>query len=808
MLKNWFKIFLYNSLKNKLFFLLTVFGLATGMTGVILALSYWEDENSYNQWNPNKDNVYEVVISFINQRWAYQVAPLAYYLKENSDKVDDYMYYRAWYSSMPTLYQGKNIFLEKMTDVQPNFFDFFPFEVIGGSIEKFKNTTNAIAIEEKQVQAIFGDEDPIGKSFQSTDGSDAYIVTTIFRGNKSSSFTSNYLIRDVEKSIKGGINNDNWGDFNYGLLIKLKSPNDKEAIEKQLADIFFDYKVKKYAVQNGTTEEELTKERESISFELTSLSESRLNNSPNPTSLPQGKGNLTQLYINVGLSLLILVISILNYINLSTAYAIKRAKEIGLRKVIGASKVDIVLQQILETLLVTCIALIIALALVEILLPSYNLLLNKKLTIDFIQYIPHFALLTFIVILFAGIFPALYIANFDILKVLKGNFSRSKSGILLRNGMIIVQFSIATFFIISGIIITKQVNYAASKDLGFQADQIISIGWDKSYSNTEKYNEYLRIKQDLLKISGVTDASLSAFTLGNGASSSSSYKLQDKSVQAQNMNVDFNYLKLLGIKIIEGRDLDLNLSSDSTDAVLLNKTAVQEFGDDQIIGKEIDAYGRKVKVVGIVDDFHLLGLTNKIPSMLFSHIKFTPWTQNNVSTIAVKIKSENMEETIAQIENYWKNSVDNTRPFNYEFINKMFARTYKDYVNQRNLFGILNIVVICISLLGLFAIASYSIERRYKEIAIKKVLGIETKQLISNLSGQYFMLFVVGYLLAILPSFYLMDIWLSKFAYRIELPVSAFLIAFVLMFVLTAIVVISKAYNATRINALTYLKYE
>lgn len=806
MLKNWFKVFLYNSRKNKLFFFLTVLGLATGMTGIILALSYWEDESAYNQWNPNKDNIAEVIVHFNDNIWQWQVAPLAHYLKESAPEIEDFMYYKPYYSSDPATYQGKNIFLKNYFNTQANFFDFFPLEVTAGTAGRFKTTPNAIAIEEKQVFQIFGDEDPIGKVFQTAQG-ESLVVTTVYRNNRATSVQPNFIVKEVENSIKGGIKNNNWGDFNYGLLLKLKNKADFAAVEKKMTAIFYDYKVRKQAQAEGVTEEEYKKDMGTFHFQLISLADTRLSSNKLPTSLAEGKGNLTLLYINIGLSLLILLISIFNYINLSTAYAIKRAKEIGLRKVIGASKADIVLQQITETLFVTFIALLISLALVEILLPSYNILLNKKLVIDFVHYIPHFVLLTAVVVLFAGIFPALYVANFDILKVLKGNFSRSKSGIWLRNGMIIVQFCIATFFIISGIIITKQVNYASSKDLGFQADQIISIGWDKQLGN-RKFQEYQRIKQDLSKIPGVTDVNTSVFTIGLGASSSSSYKLKDKNIQAQNMGTDFGYLKLFGIKMLAGRDLDERLASDSTSVVLINKTAADAFGEDQIIGQEIDVFGKKKKIIGIVDDFHLLGLQNKIPPMIFSHIKLIEWAQSNISSITVKVQADKMEEAMAQIETYWRKDVDNTRPFNYEFIDKLFARTFKDYVNQRNLFAILNIIVISIALLGLFALASYSIERRYKEIAIKKVLGIETKALISNLSSQYFILFVVGYLLAIVPSYYVMDMWLSNFSYRIDFPLSAFIIAFILMFFLTAVVVISKAYNATRISALTYLKYE
>ena len=807
MFKNWLKVFLFNSLKNKLFFLLTIFGLAIGMTGVILALLFWKNESAYNQNNPYKNNLAEVIIHIRDNTWQWQVAPLPYYLKEKSDEIEDYMIYTPNYNNDPAIYQGKNIFLTKYFNTQSNFFDFFPLEIVDGSAANFKSTLDAIAIEEKQVTTIFGAENPIGKIIQTPQGAQ-FVVTTVYRNDLSSSIQPNFVIKEVENKVKDGIKNSNWGDFSYGLLLKLKNIDHARTVENQLKEVFYNYNIRQPAKEYGEDEKEINKSMGDFSFTLVPLLNSRLKSSHLPTALPEGKGNATLLNINIGLSLLILILSVFNYINLSTAYAVKRAKEIGVRKVIGASRFHIILQQILETFIVTSISILISLAFVEVLLPYYNVLLNKKLTIAFVEYIPHFTALLLIVILLAGLVPALYISNFDILKVLKGNFSRSKSGTWLKNIMVVLQFTIATFFIIAGIIISQQVTYMSNKNLGFHADQIVSIGWDKNYINTGKYTEYLRIKQELLKIPGVTDANTALFTLGIGSSSSSSYKIKEKTIQAQNMGIDFGYLPLFGIKILEGRDLNSNLNSDSTESVLVNKAAVEAFGMNDIIGKVINVYDNDAKIVGIVDDFHLYGLNAKIPPMVFTHIKHTGWMQSSISSIVVKIKADKTEQALKQIESYWKNNVDDARPFNFEFIDKIFARTYYDYVKQRNLFGILNVVVICIALLGLFALASYSIERRYKEISIKKVLGISTIQLISNLSTHYLLLFLVGYCLAIVPSIYVMNLWLSNFSYRINIPISAYAISFGLMFILTAIIVISKAYAATRVSALTYLKYE
>ncbi|GAA4141790.1 ABC transporter permease [Sphingobacterium kyonggiense] len=805
MLKNWFKVFLYNSLQNKLFFLLTVFGLAIGMTGVILAMLYWEDEHAYNNWVPDKEKIAEVSIDFNENKWAWMIAPVGTWLKEKSPELDSYLYYAPKQLNEPFQIAGKSIYIKDILNTQSNFFDFFPFEIIKGNVLKFKGEVNSVALEENTAFQLFADEDPIGKTITSSSGA-MLVVTTVYKGNPSTSFRPNMVFHLLDEQIKNGVANNNTGDFLYGLLIKAKDETQLPIIQNQLNSIMDEFLTSPRAKDTGLSKEDYISKHGAIAVHLMPLNQVRLNNTDLPSGLPAGKGNYTFLYINVGLSILILIISIFNYINLSTAYAMKRAKEIGVRKVVGSTTKNIVFQLIFETAITTLISIVLTLALVEVLLPFYNSLLDKDLHVQLLNYVPFFLGLLLLVILLAGILPAMYIANFEILKVIKGNFSRSQSGIWIRNTMIVLQFCIATFFIISGIVVSVQVNYAMKKDLGFQADQNISIDWTKR--SEHKLQDYELMKQELKKIPGVSDVTAATFVIGRGASSSTSFNYNDKTVQSQNMGIDFNTLDMYNIKVVGGRNIQVNLSSDTTDAVLLNKTAVEMIGEKEILNKTIKWNGRDLKVIGIVDDFHLAGLDNKIPPMTFFHLKTVSWMQTNLNSLIIKLKPEDMDKTISQIETYWKSNVDAERPFSFEFVDQQFAKTYAQYVKQRNVFSILTVVVISIALLGLFALASYTIERRYKEIAIKKVLGAETKELVLNLIKQYIILLTVGFILAIVPSYYLMQKWLENFAYRIDLPIYAFFMALVMMFVLTMLIVLGKAISATRINSLTYIKYE
>jgi len=264
----------------------------------------------------------------------------------------------------------------------------------------------------------------------------------------------------------------------------------------------------------------------------------------------------------------------------------------------------------------------------------------------------------------------------------------------------------------------------------------------------------------------------------------------------------------MDMKISEGRNFSSKIASDSVSSILINKTALAMMNEKNPIGKEIDWNTGKLKIIGVVDQFHLTGPQEEIPPMVFFHYKTIPWMQANMNHIFIKVSPENMENTIAQIEKFWKAKVDTEYPFKYEFVDKNFARTYESFVKQKNLFSLLNVVVILIALFGLFALASYSIERRMKEIAIRKTLGAETSSLLKELSRQYLVFCVIGFAVAFVPTWFVLSKWLEDFAYRITISGVPFVIGFAVLCALTILIVLTKAYQATRIDVLKYLKYE
>ncbi len=809
MIFNWFKIFIYHLKQSKLFSFLNVLGLSIGIAAVIFAILYWNNEHAYDQWNPGKENTYMVLNKISSgDTWGSNSVPFGNTCKATIPEIEKICFFNTWYAEDLVKYQDKKMIVKNIMSSDENFFDFFPFDIVKGAKTNILKEKNSVAISEEQAKLLFKNEDPIGKSIAY--GNKNYTVKSVYRIIKPSSIEPSYVFSGVTR--ENDINQ--WGNFNYGLLIKIKKDALVSNVLKKMQNVYHVNRTVKDAKDSGMTVEQYVKENGEIEVILDQLKTSRLYGTKSSAgqNYPEGVGNLKLLYIMGGLSILILVLSLVNYINLATASAIKRAKEVGVRKIVGASKNQIIAQFIFETAIIVTLAILFALAIVELSLPYYNNFLNKTLTMNGSDFYLQLFLIFGLVIIFAGIFPAIYISNFETLKVLKGNFSRSKSGIWIRNSMLIFQFGIAAFFIIGALIVNSQVNYMMEKDLGFNGDQVISIRYNISDWRA-KTDKYVVAKQEIKKIPGVVDVSAFAGAFGSTSGSSSGFKHNGIFVQPKNIEMDFGFLDMMKIKIAKGRDLSPQYASDTINSMLMNETLVKMLNLKDPINTVITSGwsinnddNLKFKIVGVVKDFNLTGLQNKIPPMVFINLKTLKW--NNFDNILIKVSPNNLTETLENLKLYWEKNVNPDYPFDYEFVNKGFAKTYAEQIKQKNLFFILNLVVIIIAIFGLFALASFSMERRLKEIAIRKTLGAETDILLKELSKQYIVYCFIGFAIGIVPAYILLQKWLEDFAFRIGISSVPFVIALISLLFLTLVIVLTKAFQVTKIDVLKYLKYE
>ncbi|WP_367753146.1 ABC transporter permease [Flavobacterium sp. WC2430] len=813
MLKSWINIFLNQTKNNKLFTALNILGLAIGIAGLIFATLYWNNEHSYNEWNPEKENVHMVINTLNNEKWPYTVAAIGQYLN-NDPNIESYNYSYNWYDSDLFSYNGKKRKIEKAFNTQNKFFDYFPFPFLYGNAKNALKDESSIAISEKISKAFFNNENPIGKQIKF--GKNFYTISGVYQNEMKSSFAPDVVLTDNFKKVITP-NLDKWELFNFCLLLKLKDNAKKEVVERKIEKLFIDNVITQKAKEANITLEQQIKEHGIVAIHLEPLKNARLNSVLNANwGYPEGIGNYQYLMIMVALSILIMILSIINYVNLATAGAIKRAKEVGMRKVLGASKRNIIVQFISETIVIVIVSILLALVIVEISLPYYNEFLEKDLKIYGGEFYLQLIFIFGIVVFLGGFFPALYISSFETQKVLKGNFNRSKTGIWLRNSMLVFQFAIAVFFIVGSTIVYQQVNHLTNKNLGFKGDQVVEIDYlkkfdtqsDESYQK-EFFQDYLKAKEQLTRMKGVNQVATANFSFGNGARSSRDYLYQNANIQGLNMAVDFGMMEMMNIKLTEGRYFSTKYASDTINNVMVNETAVKLLGIKQPIGKEIvSGDGDKFKIISVVKDFNLRGPQEKNSPMVFMHLKTMPLMAQNVNSIFVKVNTDNIENTMSDIEQFWTTKVDTEYPFSYEFVDKKYARSYKEYVKQKNLFSLLNLVVVLIAVFGLFALASFSMERRLREIAIRKTLGAETTILLKELSKQYVVFCVIGFIIGVIPAYFLLQKWLDNFAYRIDIQFLPFAIAFVSLLFLTLIVVLAKAYQVTKLDILKYLKYE
>src|SRR5690606_11252366 len=516
---------------------------------------------------------------------------------------ESYSYFRNYYSSNVIEYKGKKTIVNNCFNADDKIFEMFPFDFIEGNPKVVLKDELSVVISDELATELFGAEkNLVGKTIRINNLD--FTLKGVYHIPGSSSVAPKLVFNSVLDDLEG--NKGQWGNFNFGLVFKLKENVDKTLVEKKVEDIYFEYRTKFWAKEEGISVEEYIELYGQVKIILQPLETAYMHGVSR--GYPEGMGNYQLLLIMFGISLLILVLSLVNYINLATANAIRRAKEVGVRKIVGANKSDVIKQFVFETSITAFIAIILSLAITELTLPYYNDFVNRDLSLNGTLFFTQLVLVFVLVVVFAGIFPALYVANFEALKVLKGNFSRSKSGIWVRNAMLVLQFAIASLFIIGSYIVYQQVDFMSKKDLGFQGDQVIRVKY-RNQNHRQLYKDYVTFKQELLKIKGVENVAAGTFEIGFGSNSTSSFSHERKSTQAQNMAIDFGMLDLMNIKIVEGRDLSEKYASDSLSTMLVNKKFVEKLQLKNPVGTIISTgWGRgddsddtiDLEIVGVV----------------------------------------------------------------------------------------------------------------------------------------------------------------------------------------------------------------
>lgn len=813
MIKNWLKIAFINYRKNWLSTIINVLGLSVGLCVFLLIFIQWQDEKSFEKWNPNKDNIY--LVETKNSSFGFMVTSSYPQLSVSAQKfseIESFVVNNSWNGYKIRLMSGENSVFTSNARVSDSFFEFFPFEKIAGDFKNAVNGDGKMAISEETAKALFGDEykNCIGKELKLDDSENkSYFVTAVYRLPKDNTVFRPGFVMKQPNFLTENEQDKQWTNYSYVGYFKLKPGADVQNLEKKLSDLLWENE--KIAIKQWG--EKVDEKNKSQVF-LTPMSHMKLD----AKSEGVEKGDKKSLMILLSLSALILLLSGINLINLKTAQASQRAKEVGVRKVVGSTRSKLILQFLLETFIICLVAYIIAFAMVELLLPTYNKFLNKQIKLNDPGLFVYTGLLLIIFSLISGLIPALYLSNFKPINTLKGNFARSRHGIWLRNAILALQLIISSFFIICSLIIHTQVQYMFNKDLGFKGDQVMRIQFKKTdWKNDFNAKKYLRLKNEVSKIAGVEDITSSVFNIGNGLINASSVKSAvdtTKSLGSVGVGgVDYNFFKFYKIKFVSGRDLDLRYASDTISGTIANESFVKKMGwnSQQAIGKEVlpgwEQNNKKYKILGVVKDFYVTGVDKPVdPILMFNYDR--NWVKNNIQNLQIKISGHDINGTLERIKEFWLTKVEPGYPYDYEFVDKQFAKTFEKFQKQQTLFTTLNIVVLVIALLGLFALSSLLIEQKLKDVAIKKTLGADEKTIIWDLTKRFLIICFLAVLLSIPLSYYAMTEWLKDFAYRIDMPVWPYVLSMISLLILTFTVVSFKAYRATKINLVNYLKYE
>lgn len=809
MFKNWLKIAFINYKKNWLSTIINILGLSVGLCVFLLIFIHWQDEKSYEDWIPNKENIY--LVENGNSSFGTMVVssyPELTVSKEKFSEIEDFAIANSWNGYKVRLMYGNKSAYTTNARATDSYFDFFPMEKIAGSFKNAISDDSKIAISEETAKVLFGDEykNCIGKTLKLDDSENkSYVVTAVYKiptGN--TVFRPGFIMRhpNIDKQ------NLEWTNYSYVGYFKIKPGTDIAALEKKLSE--------QQSQQEKISSEkwgEKYDEKNAPKVYLTPISKMKLD----AKSEGIDKGDKKSIMILLGLSALILLLSGINLINLKTAQASQRAKEVGVRKVVGSSKSKLILQFLLETFIICFTAYILAFAMLELLLPSYNKFLGKEIKLNGINLFIYSGLLLIVFSFISGLIPALYLSNFRPINTLKGNFSRSRNGVWLRNSILTLQLIISSFFIICSLIIHSQVKFMMNKDLGFKGDQVVNIQFNKTdWENDYNYKKYVRLKNEVSKIAGVEDITGSINSIGLGMANASLVKnALDTTKTVENVvngAIDYNYFRFYKMKFVSGRDMDLRYASDTISGTVVNESFIKKMGwnKDQALGKEVFPgweQKKKYKIIGVLKDFHINGVDKPVEPMLFFNYDRN-WAKNNMGNLQIKLSGDDINGTLEQIKEFWLTKAEPGYPINYEFVDKQFAKTFEKFQKQQTLFTILNIVVLVIALLGLFALSSLLIEQKLKDVAIKKTLGANEKTIIWDLTKRFLLICVIAVLISIPFGYYAMNEWLKDFSYRIDMPVWPYVLSMISLLLLTFIVVSFKAYRATKINLVKHLKYE
>ena len=796
MWKNYLKISIRNLARKKLYSFINILGLSLGMACAILLFLYIQDELSYDRFYKKSKQIFQVeslikIVDFeINGTSTPD--PMAFTMVQDFPEVIQATKINESGSKLIT-YKNKKLYQDKLLKTDSTYFEVFDHTFLFGNPQTALQRPYSIVLTRSTALKVFGRLSlSMGKVLK-LDNKDNYTVTGIIED----------VPKNTHQPLSGLLSYNNyqpeWDNFSASTYLLLKNPDKAKNLEKK-----FPAFEKKYFT-------EMTKEDgNSVKLSLRPLTDIHLYGADNGDKTSR----VGTIWIFSAIAVFILLIACINYMNLATARSSARAKEIGIRKVIGSHRSQLIMQFLTESLLLSFFALFLSICLVELLMPFFNQVADKDLQLGYFTH-PDIWFILFAIAVSVGIisgsYPAFLLSGFKPVLVLKGKFSHSKKGVYLRKSLVIVQFTISVMMITGTWVVYQQMTFMKNKDLGYNQNQVLAIRIQDD--NLKK--KIPVIKRELLKNPKIESVSAVAYAPGSG-NTKSGYQIEDKDGKKKkiitNIYVDHDYLDMMQIKLLQGRNFSRKMTSDTAKAILVNEKLVKEQGWknplNQQIGYSMNEETQKpekfAKVVGVFRDFHLSTLYQPIEPMI---LWLSPNHGERLQVLLIRMHTEDLTKTKTFIEKAWAD-FDKIYPMESYFLDQNFARHYRDEERRGQILLGFSILTILIACLGLFGLASFSVEQRTKEIGIRKVLGASAQNILKLISKEFIWLIGISVLIGCPFALYMMNRWLQDFAYKTQISPLIFIWITLLALLIALLTISFHAMRAIHINPVEVLKDE
>lgn len=794
MLRNYLKTALRYLGRQKGYTALNIIGLTIGISSSLIIVLYLYNELSFDQYHEKSDRIYRISSDIRETddafRWAVTQNPLGQKLVSEFGEVEQYVRFADNGRTELTI-DDISYFEERVYNVDSTLFDVFSFEFVLGNPETALDAPKSIVLNKTVADKIFKGENPIGQSLR-VDGGDLFQVTGVYKDMPKNS----HLIADVLISVDNRPNmaNNNWGGFNIFTYVLLSPTANAEAFEAKLDEVIQEHVAPIFAQFNIT-----------IIYELINIKDIHLYS--DFQGEPEPLGDITYIYIFSAVCVFMVFIACINYMNLATARSVKRATEVGIRKVMGAGRQLLIGQFLTESILITICSFALSLMIVFVGIPIINSALGINLQLSMLEQPMLIGVMLFILLIagvFGGSYPAFYLSAFLPAEVLKGGKSKRSGNAFLRKTLVVIQFSISIFMLIGTGIIYDQMQFVSNKNLGFDKDQVVTF----NFTNGDQRAKWDVLRNKILQDPNIKSAATSNSRPGQGFGKNlMRVEMEEGGFEEKGVNmygVDYDYFPTLNIGFAEGRNFSREFPSDTATAVIINEAMVSRFKWSDPIGMRFQMMGGPdtttyLKVLGVVKNFHQQSLYNPIEPILFF-----PRLNNNNALVKIE---KNQKEAVAAIKQSWAEVFPNL-PLDYTYLDEEFQEQYETDQLRGNLFLGFSLMTIVISCMGLLGLASFTAEQRTKEISIRKVLGANVGGLIQLLIKDFLILVCIGAIPAFVVAWYFGQNWLQNFQYSVEIN---YLIFIGVLLVTMAITILSTGYFALRAatsNPADSLKYE